>query len=99
MFNENKKLTPQAKKILDILLDRLWHCGIDWHFADGHTKRFTDINRFLANQGLKIESAWCDCGRHTTRILKRRIVQTEEWWRLPKYQKKEILRIKQGILL
>ena len=70
-------LSHQAKKILDILSDNKWHCGIDWSYSDGHTKRITDINRYLEQSGEMIKSAWCDCGRHNARVLKRRIVAKE----------------------
>jgi len=73
----NKELTPQAEKIYQILSDYNWHCPVEWHYADGHAKRITDINRFLLPQGLKIESKVCDCGRHQSRILKRKIVEIE----------------------
>ena len=68
------KLTKQASYIYNILSDRQWHCPIDWGFADGHAKRLTDINNFLRDKGLMIESDWCNCGRHASKIKKRRIV-------------------------
>lgn len=67
-------MNPQAQKIFEILQDGRWHCPIDWKYADGHGKRLTDINRYLARFGQNLEWAWCDCGRHTTKIKMRRIV-------------------------
>jgi len=68
------ELSSQAQKILDILSDRQWHCPIDWNWGDGHGKRITDIIRYLEPFNKTIENDWCDCGRHSARILKRRIV-------------------------
>jgi hypothetical protein len=67
-------LNPQAQRILDILSGGSWHCPIDWKFGDGHGRRLTDINRHLALKGQKLAWDWCDCGRHTARIKKRKIV-------------------------
>jgi len=67
-------LNPQAQRIYEILKDRQSHCPIEWRYADGHAKRITDINRFLAPQGLTIKSEPCKCGRHISRLLKRQIV-------------------------
>lgn len=67
----NKKLSAQAQRILDVLSDGNTHCGIDWRYSDGHGKRLTDINRYLGTMGKKLGWAWCDCGRHTTKIKMR----------------------------
>lgn len=67
-------LNPQAHVILSILEDGQWHCPIDWRYSDGHGKRLTDINRYLAHFGKKLEWEWCTCGRHTTKIKMRRLV-------------------------
>lgn len=69
-------MNPQAIKIYEILLDGNWHCPIEWGYADGHTKRITDISRYITPRGQKIASTWCDCGRHTSKVLKRKIVTT-----------------------
>ena len=66
-------LNPQAQRILDILSDGCWHCAIDWNYSDGHAKRITDISRFIAPTR-KIISDWCDCGRHTAKVKKRKLV-------------------------
>lgn len=71
-----KELNPQAQRIYDILKDFQWHCPISWGYADGHTKRITDINEYLAPQGLKVDGGWCDCGRHVSKIKKRRLVSS-----------------------
>lgn len=78
------KLSGQSWLIYNILYDKQWHCPIEWGYADGHCKRITDINRELEKQGEKIISEACDCGRHTSKILKRKIVSTEP---LPEVQK------------
>lgn len=70
------KLSEQANKILDILSDFGWHCPIDWSYSDGHGKRLTDINRYLASLGKKLAWGWCDCGRHISRVKMRRIVES-----------------------
>jgi len=67
-------LNPQAQNILDILSDGAWHCRVDWKYSDGGNKRLTDINRYLALKGQKLAWDWCDCGRHTAKIKKRKIV-------------------------
>lgn len=72
-FCKIMNLNPQAQKIYDILQDRCWHCPIEWGYADGHAKRITDINEYLKPLGLEVKSEWCDCGRHTARIKKRKI--------------------------
>jgi hypothetical protein len=69
-----KNLNPQAEKIYYLLQDLAWHCPIDWGYSDGHGKRLTDINRFLAPRGQKLAYDWCDCGRHTAKLKKRKIV-------------------------
>lgn len=71
-------LNPQAQKILAILRNGFWHCPIDWGYADGHGKRLTDIKRFVVHEGLKLEWDWCDCGRHTAKLKKRRLVPIQE---------------------
>ena len=53
-------MNPQAQKILEILEDGGNHCPIDWRWADGHGKRLTDINRYLAESGKTLAWAWCD---------------------------------------
>jgi hypothetical protein len=68
-----QKLNPQAENILDILSDGMWHCPIDWKYADGHGKRLTDINRYLQENGKQLIWEWCNCGRHTATIKRRRI--------------------------
>lgn len=70
----NEILSPQALRIYELLKDGVWHCPIDWNYADGHTKRITDINNYLKPLGQQIESQWCDCGRHVAKIKKRRLV-------------------------
>lgn len=70
-------MTPQAEKIYQILADGNWHCPIEWGYADGHTKRITDINRYLAPKGMKIESKVCNCGRHSSKVLMRKIVEID----------------------
>ena len=70
-------LNPQAIKILVILEDGEKHCPIEWGYADGHGKRFTDITRYLNQFGQKLENDWCDCGRHTTKIKMRWIAPLE----------------------
>ena len=72
------KLNPQAITILNILQDRQWHCPIEWGYADGHTKRITDINEYLKPQGLMVQGDWCNCGRHASKIKRRRIVQLDQ---------------------
>lgn len=69
------QLNPQAEKILDILSDGNKHCPIEWGYADGHGKRFTDISRYLAQFGKTLENDWCDCGRHTAKIKMRWIAE------------------------
>jgi hypothetical protein len=66
-------LSKQASYIYNILSDWEWHCGIDWGYSDGHAKRITDINEFLRPQGLEVDSKWCNCGRHVSKVLARRI--------------------------
>lgn len=69
------KLNSQASYIYNILQDRQWHCPTSWNYADGHCKRITDINRYVREFGLKVDSKVCDCGKHTSKILKRRLVE------------------------
>ena len=71
------ELSDQAQRIYEILQDGNWHCRIDWNYSDGGNKRLTDINRYLAPRGQKLAWAWCDCGRHTSTIKKRKIVALE----------------------
>lgn len=71
-------MNPQATIIYNILLDGQWHCPIEWGYADGHCKRITDINRAVQKDGLKVESKVCDCGRHDSKILKRRLTKMEQ---------------------
>ena len=71
-------MTQQAIKIYEILKDKQWHCPIEWGYADGHAKRITDINNYLKTIGQEINSDWCDCGRHTARVYKRRIIAISE---------------------
>lgn len=78
MQNQTLKLNPQAERIYEILKDNCWHCPIDWKYSDGHGKRLTDINRYLAPKGLKLDWEWCNCGRHTAQIKKRRIIPLEQ---------------------
>ena len=76
------KLNAQAIKIHSILkteskppLSNGFHCPIEWNYADGHTKRFTDLNRFLEPQNQVIEGRPCICGRHVGKpSFMRRIV-------------------------
>ena len=68
------KLNPQAIKILDILDTGGWHCCSEWHYADGHCKRISDINEYLKPQGKKVIGEVCKCGRHTAKVYKRMIV-------------------------
>jgi len=68
-------MIPQARKILEILQDGQKHCPIDWEWKDGHGKRLTDINRYLKKSGKFLAWAWCDCGRHTTKIKMRWIAK------------------------
>ena len=72
------KLNPQAEKIYEILKNPGWHCPIEWGYADGHTKRITDINEYLKPLGKKIESDWCNCGRHISKIKARRIANSSD---------------------
>lgn len=64
----------QTATLKQILSDRQWHCPIEWNYADGHTKRFTDLNLEFAPEGLKVIGIPCDCGRHTGKVYKRKIV-------------------------
>ncbi len=73
-----QKLNPQAERIYILLLDYAWHCPIDWNWSDGHGKRLTDINRYLKPKGNKLDWDWCDCGRHTAQIKKRRIIPFDQ---------------------
>ena len=70
---KNMSLSKQASYIYNILSDWEWHCPQEWFYQDGHCKRFTDINEFLRPQGLEIDSKWCDCGKHVSKVLARRI--------------------------
>ena len=70
-------LTPQAIKILEILEDGYTHCGIDWGYADGHGRRITDINRYLAPLGKTLAYDWCNCGRHKSKIRMRWVAPLE----------------------
>ena len=71
------ELSNQSQIIYDILKDGNWHCPQEWGYADGHTKRITDINDYLRPLNQKIASDWCDCGKHTSKIKKRKIVPIE----------------------
>ena len=73
------KLNQQANVIYNILKNGNWHCPIEWNYADGHTKRFTDLNRYLKPLGLVVKGIPCDCGRHTGKpSYKRKIVPLRE---------------------
>lgn len=87
MIGKNQKLNPQAQKIYEILKDMEWHCPKEWGYADGHCKRITDINRYVGQFGEEIDSDVCDCGRHTSKILKRRIKLKSE--NLPQVERKD----------
>ena len=79
-------LNPQAQKILEILQDGRKHCPIDWKYADGHGKRLTDINRYLQQFGKTLAWDWCDCGRHTTKIKMRWIIEQNPLNSAKRYQ-------------
>lgn len=67
-------MNPQAQKIYSILQDSNFHCPSEWGYADGHCKRITDINKYLAPKGQKVVSAICNCGKHTSKVVARKIV-------------------------
>lgn len=67
-------MNPQAQRIYEILKDEAWHCPMEWGYADGHTKRITDINAYLLSRGQEVKRDWCDCGRHTSKVYKRKIM-------------------------
>ena len=67
----------QINKIYKILSDGEWHCPIEWNYADGHTKRITDINKIIAPEGKVVIGEACDCGRHGSRVKKRRVVNRD----------------------
>lgn len=87
MLEKDIKLNPQAQVIYQILRDMQWHCPKEWGYADGHCKRITDINRYIDQFGQEIDSRLCDCGRHTSKILKRRIKLKSE--NLPQVERKD----------
>lgn len=72
------KLSNQCQRIYDILKDGQFHCPQEWGFSDGHCKRITDLNRQLAFIGQEIRSEVCNCGRHQSKILMRRIADKQK---------------------
>ncbi len=66
------KLNKNCQRIYNILEDKEWHCPIEWGYADGHCRRFTDLKQ----KGFVIESKVCECGRHESKVLARRLIAT-----------------------
>lgn len=60
------------QKILKLLSDGKWHCGneITSLFIKDDRKRISE----LREKGYNIISELCDCGRHTSNIFKRKLI-------------------------
>jgi hypothetical protein len=71
------KLTPQQKKIVDMLRDGLWHCPTKECFIKDDRKRISELSRMRTFDGKKIyniEGQPCTLHPHTSRVYMRRLV-------------------------
>lgn len=69
------KLSKACKRIYDILKDGQLHCPNEWNYADGHCKRYTDLNTKLKPLGYAVVPERCNCGIHTSPIMARRLIE------------------------